>query len=295
MQETYGPHSDWHAHTHLSDGRASPAEAARAALDLGLRHLAITDHDCIDAHLDEQLGGLVAGTGLELIAGVEIDCTLEDLSIEILGYRFDPHDRVLGRRLREIQIARRERVRFLAEGLARSGEPVDPEALLAGETVAFLKVHLYKVLEAAGRTFAGGYREFKDQLAELGSPPSVPTPTAEEAVRLICDAGGYALLAHPLYYLQRRDPRWLLTGIRAAGCLGVEFAYPYDYGSDGLARDEVAEAYGRLREALVEVFPSGALRSRGSDVHDPAEWRGRLERVAEWEQALASGAGRPPG
>jgi predicted metal-dependent phosphoesterase TrpH len=288
MQEIYDQQSDWHVHTHLSDGRAAPREILQAAHAIGLRRLAITDHDCLDAHRDAALRRDAAGCGLELIPGIEIDCTLEDLSIEVLGYRFNADDEPLNRRLREIQAARRERVRFLADGLSAAGEPLDAEALLAGETVAFLKAHLFQALAAAGRTFAGGYPEFRGRLAELGPAPPLPTPTAEEAVALIRAAGGYALLAHPLYYLERREAQWVVERIRAAGCRGVEFAYPYDYGGEGLAPDAVAGGLARLQAALAAAFPQGALRSRGSDVHDPPQWPARLRRVAAWEAAGAA-------
>ena len=278
--------SDWHLHTHLSDGFASPAETLAEAARLGLRQVSITDHDCLDAHRDARLRRQARQAGLELISGVEIDCTLGTLHLEILGYGFDPEDERLIERLERVQIARRERIRVLADRFRAAGEALDPAAIYPPETVAPLKVHLFRALENAGRVYADGYREFKAHIASLGPVPPLPIPTAAEAVERIHAAGGCALIAHPLYYLRTMTAEELLKAARAAGCEGIEFGYPYDYGDQGVPADQVRSGLARLKAALPVSFPAGARLTLGSDVHDPAEWRGRLECAEGWERAI---------
>ncbi|MDY0004957.1 MAG: PHP domain-containing protein, partial [Polyangia bacterium] len=126
---------DLHVHTHLSDGLSSPAEVVRAAAALGIARLAITDHDCLDAHLDPEAKGAALALGIELVTGLELDCTHQGKELEVLGYGFNPEDEALGRRLRQVQTDRRRRFAFLCEGMAARGEPVRPEGILANATL----------------------------------------------------------------------------------------------------------------------------------------------------------------
>ncbi|MFH1145258.1 MAG: PHP domain-containing protein [Candidatus Eisenbacteria bacterium] len=278
--------ADWHTHTHLSDGFTSPAETLGAAAWLGLRRVAITDHDCIDAHRDPRLAQQARSRGCELITGVEIDCRLGEWSVEILGYGFRADAADLAAGLARVQIARRERMRILAERLREAGEPVDPQALLGRETVAFLKVHLYRALAKGGHVYGGGYGEFKCHLESLGELPPLPTPTAAQAVEWVRSAGGFAVLAHPLYYLKCATATALVEATRSAGCTGIEFLYPYDFGPGGIAREEVRAGLTALREAAQTAFPDGPRLTSGTDMHDPAEWAPRLNHLRALEAEL---------
>jgi len=282
---------DWHLHTHLSDGFASPSEVLGEAARLGLRQISITDHDCLDVHRDVRLRHQAASLGIDLVPGVEIDCSLGDLQIEILGYRFTPEDRGLIERLERVQIARRERIRALADRFQAAGEPIDADEIYPPATVSPLKVHLYRALAKAGRVYPGGYAEFKAHLATLGATPPLPVPTAAEAVERVRAAGGFAVIAHPLYYLRDLTAEELMRSARAVGCEGIELAYPYDYGAQGLPSAQVRTGVQRLKAGLRVSFPSGGRVTRGSDMHDLAEWPARLACVAGWERD-ADSAGR---
>ena len=275
-------------HTDLSDGFASPEEVVRAALDLGLTRIAVTDHDCIEAHCSGRLEAVAAATPLEIITGVEIDCTLGETGIEILGFGFDPHAPALTERLRDVQADRRRRYEHYREALRAAGEPVPPEPGTTCASLALMKVHVYRALEAAQRHFAGGYREFSKWLDGLGDPPPVRTPTAAEAARLILDAGGHVLLAHPLYYDDRIDLATLVRAGREIGCVGTEFLYPYAFGGNALPEETVLRGYTRLRALMTEIFPAGACLTAGTDVHDLTEWPARLAHLEQWHVRLAA-------
>jgi 3',5'-nucleoside bisphosphate phosphatase len=290
MDETPAGRIDEHIHTYLSDGYAAPAEVVRRAAELGLARIAITDHDCVDAHREREWDAAGVPGAPEVVTGVEIDCSLCGLEIEILGYGFDPHAPALVDPLDRVQRERRARFRFYCEVAARAGEPIDPERVLGGHTRAPLKVHLFRALQANGRLFPGGYVEFRDHLAALGEPPPLHRPTAAEAVGWVRAAGGAALVAHPLYYAQRTGWPALVEAARDAGCVGAELAYPYDAGDSGMPRDAIGRDLRALAAELRRVFPRGARVSSGTDVHDLAEWEARLERVARWRQVVGPGA-----
>ncbi|MBR6352676.1 MAG: PHP domain-containing protein, partial [Oscillospiraceae bacterium] len=61
---------DLHVHTTASDGTCSPAEAVRLAKDTGLRALAVTDHDTVEAHAEARAEA--ARIGIEFVPGIEI-------------------------------------------------------------------------------------------------------------------------------------------------------------------------------------------------------------------------------
>lgn len=262
----------------------------RSALALGLERIAITDHDCLEACRGDRLGHVAGAEQIELISGVEIDCTLDGAGIEILGYGFDPQVGALAERLAEVQADRRRRFLYYCEGLCRAGEPVDAELTTSCASLSLLKVHLFRALQQAGRTFPGGYREFSASLEALGDAPPVRTPTVAEAARLIQDAGGHVLLAHPLYYAERIGLERLVRAGQELGFVGLEFLYPYDFGAEGLPRETVQQGFARLRELVRGAFPLGAWLTRGSDVHDLAEWPARLALLEEWEARFAGPA-----
>ncbi|TMF32132.1 MAG: PHP domain-containing protein [Chloroflexi bacterium] len=63
---------DLHAHTLRSDGVLEPEHLVRAAVDCGIRTLAITDHDTLGGYREVVDGGGLPA-GVELIPGVEIN------------------------------------------------------------------------------------------------------------------------------------------------------------------------------------------------------------------------------
>ena len=85
---------NFHCHTLCSDGSLSPQQLLRQALDLGLEHLAVTDHHSVAAHaaIAEQANRLEArGVVVPRIwSGVEISCLLEGCLVHVLALGFDP-------------------------------------------------------------------------------------------------------------------------------------------------------------------------------------------------------------
>jgi 3',5'-nucleoside bisphosphate phosphatase len=284
---TLPPDHDWHLHTTLSDGFAPPDEVVRAAATHGLRSIAITDHDCLDAHVGGGLAALGDELGVSVVTGAEIDCSIDGVETEILAYHFDPTHPGLSGRLRVVQAQRWERFRFYCHGMAAKGAPIDPEAVLAIDTRVPIKVHLFRALLDAGVRFEGEYKEYKAQLAALGRAPHVDKPELAEVVDLVRAAGGTAILAHPLYY---REPIGLERLVRAgaeAGCSGVEWVYPYCYGLEGLPRQVTMEGLAELAGLAERFFPQDALLTRGTDMHEPGEWGERLAELRAWESGRA--------
>lgn len=213
---------DLHAHSRVSDGTQTPAELVAAGVDAGLAVLGITDHDST-AGLTEAFDA-ARGTGLTVLPGLELSTQLDYASVHILGYLIDPADPAL---LAESERTREERLHRAETMVARIAKDYDLswDDVLAqtapGATVG--RPHIADALVAKGFV--------PDRTAAFGSilhwrggyyrPHRAPEPTV--GIRLIAEAGGVPVIAHP----GARGPERLFAGPRVralvdAGLMGVE-------------------------------------------------------------------------
>lgn len=78
---------DLHVHTTASDGTCTPAEVAELAHKIGLKAIAITDHDTESGYFEAAEAG--EKLGIEVVPGIEIS-TKYGVAVHILGYFIDP-------------------------------------------------------------------------------------------------------------------------------------------------------------------------------------------------------------
>ena len=81
---------DLHIHTTASDGRLSPAEVVRRAVELRMHTIAITDHDSISG-IEEALTEARRNPQLMLIPGVEMGADVPTGEMHTIGYFVDPY------------------------------------------------------------------------------------------------------------------------------------------------------------------------------------------------------------
>lgn len=215
-------YADLHIHTCYSDSTDSPEDVVRQAHELGLAAVGITDHDTVDgvAPAIQAAGAL----NVEVIAGVELSSDYHEKDIHILGYLFDLKDSPLVCKLKEMQQVRVERMKKMLEKLRELGVKEvtfeEVSELTASDSVG--RLHLAKIL-VAKKIVPSIEAAFERYLAE-GAAAYFPKykQTPFEAVRLIRDSGGLAVLAHPM--LTQRDE--LIPALVQAGLDGVEAYYP---------------------------------------------------------------------
>src|SRR5271157_5877753 len=83
--------ADLHIHSTASDGRYSPAEIVRKAVNAELTIIALTDHDTVDGLLPA-LAAAADFPALTLIPGVELSTDTPSGEVHVLGYFIDYND-----------------------------------------------------------------------------------------------------------------------------------------------------------------------------------------------------------
>lgn len=246
---------DLHAHTLYSDGSVSPAQLVALAHSHGASALAITDHDTV--------AGLAEGReaaeqlGIEFINGIEISAEFSQGTMHILGYCIDAENRSLATRLDELRSARNDRNIRIAARLQSLGYDIsyDEVARLAGNDVVG-RPHFARLLIERGyaRSMQDAFDRFlaKGAAAYLGKTRLSPA----EAIELIHEAGGVAVLAHP-YQLELSSFEEVEQLIRELALLGL---------------DGIEAIYSRHSPAERDTYAQMAARNHllvtgGSDYH----------------------------
>ena len=83
---------DLHTHTSFSDGTLSPTELVQRAIDKGVTHLAITDHDTINAYREFSV---LSTPALTVVPGIELSTRWMKTGIHVVGLNIDVEHDVL--------------------------------------------------------------------------------------------------------------------------------------------------------------------------------------------------------
>ncbi|MCP4569351.1 MAG: PHP domain-containing protein [FCB group bacterium] len=241
---------DLHIHSDHSDGRQTPIQIVDDSLSMGLKAISITDHDALDGCADAI--EYARGKDIQVLSGIELSAskTIED--IHILGYLFRIDDSRLQETIEMFRRIRHERGKKMIARMAGLGMNVDFERLveLAGQA-AIGRPHLAEIMLKEG--FVGSYNEAFAKYLYLGGPVYVPKAklTPAEAINIIHEAGGVAVMAHPL--LSERDD--MIEELAASGLDGLEIYHPA----------HKAQARGKYRKIAERL---GLFISGGSDSHN---------------------------
>ncbi|MCE9614201.1 MAG: PHP domain-containing protein [Lentisphaerae bacterium] len=221
---------DLHAHSTYSDGTLTPAELVERAAGLGLKALALTDHDGTDGvgPLLDACEALAPERRLEGIPGVEISAEVTRGTMHLLAYFVDVRNGPLQETLARIRAGRSERNVRILERLRSLGCPLDPDvvAAKAGEDVVG-RPHIAEAMVERG--YVKNRQKAFEQFLAKGKPAYVDRfrlPPAE-ALAVIAGAGGVAVVAHPISLdLSSKALRRVLEDLKMMGLQGVEVYYP---------------------------------------------------------------------
>jgi predicted metal-dependent phosphoesterase TrpH len=219
-----------------------------------VRVFCLTDHDTCQGYAATR--DALAGSGVQVLRGVELSCRALGRTIHVLVYGVRDgagHD-ALHERLLVQRTARIERLRAICDRLARLGIALDPEAVLRRTHGVPGRPDVARALVAAG--VCSSPREAFTRFLRDGGPAdvSIDRVSLEQGLALGRAAGARMSLAHPHSIGEPALVRELYRKHRDAGLEGLEAFY----GKYGRAE---ANAWLRMCDEL-DLVATG-----GSDFH----------------------------
>ncbi len=245
---------DLHMHSSFSDGTDTPERLAEICSRAGLRAFALTDHDTVNGIPEVIAAGIKYN--IETVPGIELAADYNGREIHIVGLFIDHNSTALSEYIRTEEERRCSRNIRMTELCNEAGFPVTYDELCSmfpGSIIT--RAHFASCMVHHG--YAGSVKEAFDRYLGDGRPLYVPRTrrAPEDAVNVIREAHGAAILAHPLlYHMSYGELKKLCIQLKNSGLTGIESMY---------------SAYRGFEEITVRRLAGecGLLESGGSDYH----------------------------
>ncbi|AFA48045.1 PHP domain-containing protein [Acetobacterium woodii] len=271
---------DLHSHTTRSDGGDTPTEFINNAAALGMKVIAITDHDVIPPDRIEVNGVMVdpilyaQKKGMKLLPGIEFSCEtqVEDVHIVVLGCDYsNPEILKINRKIIESKIYSYQK---LLAVLAEQGYPITWEEVLNYDDIPRKPEDVQKKIIFNLMAEKGYVKTWSEAKLLVRNNPDFAVkrekPEGIEIINLAHKSGGVAILAHP-YLIDETVKTRLGMMSRAAfidmlidgGLDGIEASYTYDKTTynGSMTKDEIIQKVKNDYSDKVKII------SGGSDYH----------------------------
>lgn len=259
---------DLHMHSNNSlDGEFTPKELIFLCKQNGIKIAALTDHNSVRGVQEICLYGQVEG--IQIIKGIELDCKFEGTDLHLLGYGCNINDsgfeKLEQELLRQKKETSQERMNILSEmgilfdtakvmQLARNG-------IVTGEMIAEIALADERNLSnpliqpyITGARSDNPYVNFFWDYCSQGKPAYLPINyiSLEEAIQLIKETKGKAVIAHPVNTVGRNEK--VISKMIELGVEGIEVYSSYH------TREDI-QYYRDMADRL------GIVKTAGSDFH----------------------------
>lgn len=254
---------DLQIQSNKSDGKYSPAELVRLADALGLKTIALTDHDTVEGTMEAVTEGKNAG--IKVIPGIEISCSFLEHEIHMLGFGIDIRDQNLNVFLKEAQDDRKRRTEKIVDRLQEAGFKIsfedvkkETDGVVARPHIALAALHNPENKEKLGAI--NTIREFINEYLVQGKPTYVERKKNEtkDVIGLIHSAGGAAVWSHPTISI-KNDFKMVEDVLKVF----------ISYDIDGIETSAFAEDDAEFLNGVSGKY--GLLRTAGSDFHREPE------------------------
>ena len=199
---------DLHIHSQSSDGAFTVEEIVKEAKRRNIGFMSITDHDSIGCQMVAM--DLAGKAGIRYVSGVELNVTFahpkyhagKPASLDFLGYQFDPKNQAFSDKLHQMAEYREARAakildnlngEFDKEGIKKLTKK-DFEEIQASVDGVLGRPHIADYLVKKG--IVRNRQEAFDKYLVRCNVPKYPL-YLEDASRLVHNAGGKIVLAHP--------------------------------------------------------------------------------------------------
>lgn len=246
--------ADLHMHTTCSDGMLTPCELLYKAHEKGLQAISITDHDTVAAI--PEATEAARELGIEVIPGIEVSAFENGRDIHVLGYFVDYESDDLLQYTRFFRREREKRAIRIVKKLNNINIPLALDAVMdCAGTGMVGRLHVANAMIAQG--FSSSIREAFGKYLGDGRPAYEEKwyfPVSD-AIRLINNNGGLAVIAHPARYISESVLRTMIEN----GLDGIEVVHP--------CHDKQLERHYRSVAAECCLLETG-----GSDYHGTREY-----------------------
>ena len=242
---------DLHCHTTRSDGNDTPGQLINIASSMGLKAIAITDHD-INPPLTLQennqtldIKTFSRSRGLELVLGYEFSCDSNVDDVHIIGYELDWDSSLVEEAVNQARESKADAYKKLCEILTKNGMPIYYEdEILSYEdgqgnqrSRSPYDVQRKQIFELmAKKGYASSWDKAKLMVRDnpklnIGREKINPL----KAIEIIKKCGGLAVLAHPYLIDEEVDSRIIgkisrdsyINNLIDSGLDGIESCYTY--------------------------------------------------------------------
>lgn len=217
---------DLHTHSTASDGTYTPTQLIDYAHEKGLAAIALTDHDTTKG-LEEAMEAGKKYDDLEVVPGIEFSTDYEGKDIHIVGLYMHYEDPEVQKRLQEFVDSRIMRNRKMCRLLTEHGVPMDFDELQAAfpdSVITRAHYAAYMLEKGYIKSRQEAFDRYIGDNCECFVPREKITPVM--AVKMVLDAGGVPILAHPILYGMSDDRlRKLVAQLKEVGLVGIEAIY----------------------------------------------------------------------
>jgi predicted metal-dependent phosphoesterase TrpH len=259
---------DLHCHSNQSDGILSPEALVSRAKTHQVSVLALTDHDTTAGLASAE--ACARDAGIEFINGVEFSCLWEKQGIHIVALDFDREHRSIVQAVQRQSELRKERCQIIGEKLEKLGfhGVLEKAYEIAGDASAIGRPHFAQALVELSYV-ANVNAAFKKYLG-AGKAGDVKQlwPEFEEILPLVREAGGVAVVAHPLKYKMTRSKLCrMIEDFVESGGEAIEVA-------SGIQRPDQTRDMAKIAQTF------GLMASCGSDFHAPGQHWAELGKIS---------------
>lgn len=272
---------DLHTHSTRSDGTDAPADLVAHAAAAGLTTIALTDHDTTAGW--SEAAEAAQRHGVALVRGAELSTRHDGGSIHLLAYLFDPDHAELKAEMDKVVHDRLPRLQRIVERLAEDGFDVtwaDVQAQLGSGKRTPARPHIADALVAKG------YAEHRDGVFRRwlhhGSRYYVPYYSIETvtAIRLVREAGGVPVLAHPFASRRQRPvAEESMPALVEAGLVGIEADHRDHHEQEVALARRLAAKYDLVVTGSSDFHGDGKQNRLGENTTTP-EALARIEAIA---------------
>ncbi|MCQ2969199.1 MAG: PHP domain-containing protein [Clostridium sp.] len=215
-------YADLHIHSSYSDGAYTPEEIIKISRENGVKCISITDHDSIGGQYvnAENFGDI------EIISGIELSAEYNDMELHILGYYIDINNERLIKSVKLLNDKRLERVQKIINNLKEYDIELDIDELYKNNNETLGRSHIANAMVEKG--YFSNYKQAFQSFLIKGKPGYEKgfRLSYREAIDIIKNAGGIAVLAHPGQIYKRMELEKIIKELKCFGLNGIEVYHP---------------------------------------------------------------------